>query len=48
MRTGVTLAAAIIAAIALITAWSMASLPRARDVVATLHTPVSSSPLLRR
>jgi hypothetical protein len=34
MRPTVTLAAAIIAAIALTTAWSISMLPRARDVMA--------------
>jgi hypothetical protein len=38
MRTGVTLATAIISAIALLTAWSIAMLPRARDVVAAIQS----------
>ena len=38
MRPVVTLAAPIIAAIALITAWSMSMLPRARDVAVTVQT----------
>jgi hypothetical protein len=47
MRTSMPLAAAMIAAFALITAWSMSLLPRAIDVAATIQTPVSSSSMLR-
>jgi len=39
MRTSVTLAAAILAAIVLTTAWSISMLPRGRDVAAAIQTP---------
>ena len=48
MRAGVTLAAAIIAAITLLTTWSISLLPRARDLVVATHTPAASSSILRR
>jgi hypothetical protein len=38
MRPDVILAAAVMAAIALTTAWSMSMLPRHRDVAATVQT----------
>jgi hypothetical protein len=43
MRLNVTLAAAIMSAIALTTAWSISMLPRARDVMAAIQPQVSSS-----
>jgi len=44
----VTFAAAILAAIALTTAWSISMLPRARDVAAANQAPVSSEWLPKR
>jgi hypothetical protein len=48
MRPSLTLAAAILSAIALTTAWSISMLPRARDVMAAIQPPVSSSSMLQR
>jgi len=43
MRTSMTFAAAILAAIVLTTAWSISMLPRARDVAAATQTPGSNA-----